>query len=489
MPITSNTPQTLLQDTWEKLRKAGRAIEQYTLTNAPGLLPLADAAASSAYASITAVLGNLVLGVMQQAAKMRPNEAYNGGGSGIRTSYAKYEFDGDFDQVQYHVGSKQSSGTSGTYKVQFAVTDEIAVDTTAKAWLPRVAGVTYNDKSANGWKDATFAGAATKKIGLAPNQGNNSIIHMATDVMNLSSIPRADGKPGGILLVKVTQTDAAGQYHTASSAGNTWDTARGLRTWFREFRAACVNFDAIADLTKLPADGYNGGYEFPGFPVVIASASKIPMDTVLFTGDSRRCAAYMTYLYGAPSRMAAASLSTPGRPVCTVNAAGSGHNQSQYQQVALDMITSGLRPTLVHVPGFSQNGFANFATFKANLDSFMAAVRAVPGLENVKFVIDTDYYVGGYAVGTAAENGRQACIAYAKSLANGTTVFCFDSDAIITDYSNPSAPTFKAAYFTSPNFIGGDGVHLGPIGLDALTTGDGVTPGLQAVYRTALGII
>jgi hypothetical protein len=423
----------------------------------------------------------------QQAAKLRPNESYNTGSSGVTTAYYKFEFDAPFDQVQHLVGSKVASGTPGTYKVQFAVTDEIAVDSTAKAWLPMRAGVTYNDKSANGWKDATFGGAASKQIGLAPSQSNNSVIHMSTDVMNLSSIPRADGKPGGILLVKVTQTDSAGQYTIASGSGNAWDTARGTKSWFREWRSVRVNFDAIADLTRLPADGYNGGYEMPGFPIVTTLASAVPMEVLLFTGDSRKSAAYMTNLYANPARMAAASLSTSARPVSTVNAAGSGHNQSQFQAIAIDMINAGLRPTVIHVPGFSQNGFSNFATFKTNLDNFMAAARAVPGMENVKFVIDTDYYVGGYTVGTSAENGRQQCIAYAKSLHNGTTVFCFDSDAIVTDYSNSSAPTFKSAYFTSPNFIGGDGVHAGPIGLTAMTDGDGTTPGLQSVYRTAFG--
>jgi len=431
--------------------------------------------------------------IVQQASKLRPNELYNGGGSGIRTSYYKFELDGPFDQAQFLVGSKQATGTPGEYKVQLAVTDEIGIDTTAKAWLPRRNGVTYNDRSEFGWKDATFGGATSKRIGFAPNDNNNSVKHMSTDVMNLSSIPRADGKPGSILLVKVTQMDSSGQYHTANSAGNTWDTARSLdKSWFREWRSTSIGFDAIADLSKLPTDGYNGGYEFPGFPVVTSAASTVPMEVVMFTGDSRKCAAYMTYLYGAQSRMAAASLSTAARPISTVNAAGSGHGQAQFLAIAMDMINAGVRPTLIHVPGFSQNNFANFATFKANLDSFMANVRAVPGMAGVKFVLDTDYWVTGYQVGTSSESGRLQCVEYAKSLANGTTVFVFDSDAIITDYSNPAVRAFKVAYYdfaASPTkFIGGDGVHLGPIGLDALVNGDGTTPGLQSVYRTAFGI-
>jgi hypothetical protein len=423
------------------------------------------------------------MAITQQAFKLRPNELYNGGSSGVRTALYKYEFDGSFNQVQFLVGSKQATGTPGTYKVQFAVTDEIGNDTRDKAWLPRVAGVTYNDKSANGWKDATFSGAATKQIGLAANDGNNTVIHMSTDVMNLSSIPRADGKPGGILLVKVTQVDPSGQFYSANSAGNAWDTARGIRPWFRECRATGLNSDGIADLTKLPTDGYNGGYELPGFPIVTSTASAVPMDVVLFTGDSRKCAAYMTYLFGAPARMAAASLSTPGRPISTVNAAGSGHSQTQYQAIAMDMINNGLRPTLVHAPAFSQNGFSNFATFKTNLDNFIAAVRAVAGLADVKFVLDTDYGVKGYP-GDAREGQRQQCIAYAKSLHNGTTVFCFDSDPIITDYS---VTTTTGVPMYAPYRVGGDDIHVGPSGLNVLAYGAGSSSSLTQTYASALG--
>lgn len=424
------------------------------------------------------------MAITQQAFKLRPNELYNGGSSGVRTALYKYEFDASFNQVQFLVGSKQATGTPGTYKIQFAVTDEIGNDTRDKAWLPRVAGVTYNDKSANGWKDATFSGAATKQIGLAVNDGNNTVIHMSTDVMNLSSIPRADGKPGGILLVKVTQVDPSGQFYSANSAGNAWDTARGIRPWFRECRATGLNSDGIADLTKLPTDGYNGGYELPGFPIVTSTASAVPMDVVLFTGDSRKCAAYMTYLFGAPARMAAASLSTPGRPISTVNAAGSGHSQTQYHAIAMDMINNGLRPTLVHTPAFSQNGFSNFATFKTNLDNFMAAVRAVAGLADVKFVLDTDYGVKGYP-GDARESQRQQCIAYAKSLHNGTTVFCFDSDPIITDYS---VTTTTGVPMYAPYRVGGDDIHVGPAGLNAIAYGAGSSSSLTATYAAAFGV-
>jgi hypothetical protein len=429
------------------------------------------------------------MAITQQAVKLRPNEAYNGGSSGLRTCWYKFEFDAPFDQVQHLVGSKVVSGTPGTYKVQFAVTDAIAVDTVNNAWVPMRAGVAYNDKSANGWKDATFAGAVTKQIGLAPNVGNNNgCIHMSTDVMDLASVPRADGKPGGILLVKVVQIDSAGGYTQGSSNSSAWDSARGVQPWFREwFCNAQSNVDGIANLATLPSGTpFNGDYAFPGTPIVTSTATSVPMELLLFTGDSRKSSAFMNNRFANPARMAAMSLSTPARPISTVNAAGSGHTQANYLLLAMDQLNAGVRPTVIHLPGFSQNGFSSFANFKTANDNFMASVRAMPGLSNVKFVLDTDYYVGGY--GGSTEAARQQCIAYAKSLANGTTVFCFDSDAIITDYTNPSALTFKSAYFTSPNFTGGDGVHAGPTGLDAMTYGDGTTPGLQSVYRTAFGL-
>ena len=421
------------------------------------------------------------MAITQQASKLRPNESYNGGGSGIRTAYIKVEFAGAFNQVQYLIGSAIKSGTPGTYKVQFAVTDAIAVDTVANAYLPVRAGVTYNDKSANGWKDATFGGAASKQIGLVATGG--SILHMSTDVMNLSSIPRADGKAGGILLIKVTQMDSAGSYTVGNNASNTWDAARG-KPWFTEWYSKSVSSDAIADLTKLPSGGpYNEDYCFPGFPVVTNTASDLPTDLLMFTGDSRKSAAYMTNNFANHSRMAAMSLNTPAHPISTVNAAGSGKSQAEYLAIAMDMITAGVRPTVIALPGYSQNGFttsANFITANAN---FMAAVRAISGLENVKFVLDTDYVMGSYGGSTPNGEGYTAA-AHARSLANGTTVFCFDSDPIITDYTTtPGQPKIKAPYL-----VGGDAIHTGPSGQAAMAYGAGPSASLTSVYATAFGI-
>jgi len=420
------------------------------------------------------------MAITQQASKLRPNEAYNGGSSGVRTAYIKVEFAGAFNQVQHLVGSSIKTGTPGTYKVQFAVTDSIAVDTTANAYLPVRAGVTYNDKSANGWKDATFGGAASKQIGLATN---NSIIHMSTDVMNLSSIPRADGKPGGILLIKVTQVDPAGTFSVANGASNAWDQARG-KPWFTEWYSKSVNSDAIADLTKLPSGApYNEDYCFPGFPIVTNTASSLPTDLLMFTGDSRKSAAYMTNSFANQSRMAAMSLNTPGHPISTVNAAGSGKSQTEYLAIAMDMLNAGVRPTVLALPGYSQNGFStaeNFITANAN---FMAAVRAIPGLENIKFVLDTDYVMGSYGGSTPNGAGYTAA-EHARSLANGTTVFVFDSDPIITDYTTtPGQPKIKAPYL-----VGGDSIHTGPSGQAAMAYGAGPNASLTSVYATAFGI-
>jgi hypothetical protein len=422
---------------------------------------------------------------VQQAVRLRSNELYTGGATGLATSYYKIEFDAPFDLVQWLVGSKVATGTPGTFKVQFAVTDEIATDTATKAYLPMRAGVAYNDLSANGWKNATFGGAASKQIGLAPSTDGKSVIHMSTDVMSLASVPRADGKPGGILLVKVVQADTAttAAFTQESSSNSAWGGARGTKPWFREFFCTKrANVDGIATLTSLPTSATEGstGYAIMGFPIVNAIGSVNP-ELVMFTGDSRKSAAWSSFLLNNPNRQALMSLSTPGRPISVVNAAGSGHGQSEYLQVARDMITAGLRPSIIYQPGFSQNGFVDFATLKTKNDEFMAWVRAVPGMENVKFVMDTDYYTSGY--NGNKETWRQQCIAYAKSLANGSTVFCFDSDPIITDYSTPSAPVLRPTLMQASE---NPPVHANQLGQDHLTYGAGANTGLAALYANVL---
>ncbi|MBD8724666.1 hypothetical protein IFT43_14980 [Oxalobacteraceae sp. CFBP 13708] len=420
---------------------------------------------------------------VQQAVRLRSNELYTGGATGLATAYYKIEFDAPFDLVQWLVGSKVATGTPGTFKVQFATTDEIAVDTVTRAYVPMRAGVAYNDLSANGWKNATFSGAASKQIGLTPSNDGKSVIHMATDALSLASVARADGKPGGILLVKVVQTDTAAAFTQESTSNSAWGPARGTAPWFREF--CCTkraNVDGIATLTSLPTSATEGstGYAIMGFPIVNAIGAVNP-ELVMSTGDSRKSAAYSSFVFNNPNRQALMSLSTPARPISVVNAAGSGHGQSEYLQVAMDMVASGLRPTIIYLPGFSQNGFVDFSTFKSRNDAFMASVRAIAGMENVKFVLDTDYFTSGY--NGNKETWRQQCIAYAKSLANGSTVFCFDSDPIITDYSTPSAPVLRPALMQSTE---NPPVHANQLGQDYLTYGVGPDAGLTSVYKTML---
>ena len=428
--------------------------------------------------------GTIPVTNVQQAMKMRANDMYTNGSTGIATCYYKIEFDAPFDVAQWVIGTKVSSGTPGTFKVQMAVTDEIAVDTITKAFVPMRAGVAYNDASANGWKDATFDGLSSKQIGLAPSAGNNSAVHITTDALALPSVSRSDGKAGGILLVKVVQTDSGAGFTQELNGGSPYDTARGAQSWFREwFCAKRASVDGIATPTSLPTGVGSGntGYSFPGCPVVTTTTNPKQTELVMFTGDSRKAAAYSTFTFNNPNRQAVMSLSTSARPLSTVNASGSGHSQSQYLQVAMSILQSGVKPTVIYLPGFSQNGFTTFAAFKAANDAFMAAARALPGLADVKFVLDTDYFVNGYA-GTAKEGYRQECIVYAKSLANGSTVFCFDSDVIMTDYSVPATPVLKSALMNA------DGVHANQTGQDALTYGDGTNPGLQALYKTIFGI-
>lgn len=412
---------------------------------------------------------------VQQALKFRSNDMYANGASGLATCFYKVELDAPADFVQWVIGSSVGSGTPGTYKVQVAFTDEIRVDTATRAFVPMRAGVAYNDSSANGWKDCTFGGATSKQIGLAPSTSNASIT-MATDVVAMSSPARADGKPGCILLVKVVQTDSGGAFTQDKSTNQAWDLARGVHPWFREFFSVKRNgVDAITTPTALPTGvaESNTGYCMVGYPITSRSDATKAGELVMFTGDSVRAAAYSTFAYNNPNCQSLLPLSTPTRPISIVNLTGSGHSQIQYLQVAKDSITSGLRPTVIYLPGFSQNGFNNNPQgFIDRNNAFMAEVRTISGLENVKFVLDTDYW------GAPLDANVRQCINYAKSLANNTTVFLFDSEAVMIDFTNASAPVRRSIYMNADN------VHANQAGQDVLTYGYGPYPGLTNLYKS-----
>ncbi len=418
------------------------------------------------------------------ALELRSNDSWNNGNtvSGTPvTTYYKFEFDTAFDSAQAILISKVFSGTPGTYKAALAVTDEPRINTQLNAYLPQQGGVLYNVIGGKGWQPVTFGGAATKTIGLTTpaDSGlpNNSAISLASDILQLVSIARNDGKTGGLLLMKITCLNGAWTQEAGSNS--VWDSSAG-QPFYRVRSLNSLNGDAIATPSIVPADPYSSGYGMMGGAQVHTTTRA---ELNLNCGDSRNVDAFESFEFGSKNVQSWMPLSTPARPLSIYNCAGSGHGQSSFTQVALDRIVNGgLRPTVIFYPGFSQNGFSNAANYKAIMNNFMSTVLAVPGMSNVIFVLGTDYYVNGYA-GTQAEVERQSCITYAKSLANGSTILVFDSDAIMTDYSNPNAPTNVAAYM-----VGGDAIHAGPAGISAMVNGLPGKPGLQSVYKKVLGI-
>jgi hypothetical protein len=415
------------------------------------------------------------------ATELRSNDGYDTGhsvtGTAV-TTYYKFEFDAAFDAAQAILISKVIYGKPGTYKAALAVTDEPRIDTVEHAYLPQQGGVTYNVNGGKGWQAVTFGGAASKTLGLASpadtNTNVNSAISLASDMLKLASVARNDGKPGSFLLMKITCIDGA---FTAEGGSNSlWD-ASSAQPFYRVRSLTGSSGDGVADPTLAPSGTYYSGYGFMGGAQVHTTARA---DLLMFTGDSRDAAAYSDYEFGNQNVLAWMPLSTPKRPLSVYNVAGSGHSELSFLAIALDRIVNGgLRPTVIFVPGFSQNGFDDAAGYTARLDAFIANVRAVPAMANVKFVISTDYYVNGYA-GSQAETERQLCITHARKLADNVSIFLFDSDAIITDYSTPGKPKNVAAYMNSDN------VHANGVGIAAMANGLPGKPGLQAVFKAVL---
>jgi hypothetical protein len=394
------------------------------------------------------------------------------------TTYYKFQFDGAFDSAQAILLSKVIAGTPGTYRAALAVTDEPRIDTAEHAYLPQQGGVVYNVNGGKGWHAVTFGGSAIKTIGLASPADSytvtNSATSLASDMLQLASVARNDGKSGAFLLMKITCID--GEWTQEGGDNALWD-ASSAQSVYRVRSLTSINGDGMADLTNRPGGSYYNGYGMMGSAQVHTTARS---ELLMFTGDSRDATAYQDYEFASQNVLAWMSLSTARRPLSIYNVAGSGHSELSFLAIALDRIVNGgLRPSVIFVPGFSQNGFDVAANYISRLDAFIASVRAVSGMSNVKFVISTDYFVNGYA-GSNAEAERQLCIAHVRALADNVNIFLFDSDAIITDYTTPGKPKNRAAYMNA------DGVHANDVGIAAMASGVSGKPGLRAVYQTLL---
>lgn len=388
--------------------------------------------------------------------RITSNERYVTGSSGVTTSHFKIEAEAPFNQVRIWLGNKYASGTLGNFKALIGVTDTGAVDTVDNTYTPQQSGVPNNALVASGigWYATTWAGGATSINLSNVAVAGNTALHAVSDWINLSSIPRSDvvgGRP--MLVMRVAQTGASGQYTQETASMAAYSAGRGLGlSWWREYLAQKVNSDGVNTISNKPPLNSSGGFQLYAF---VEFRYSVVARSVVTVGDSRMASAFSTYLYDNWPAVALRGLSTQSKPIGTCNVANSGASAVESLALLDAVIAQGSNITDVILQGWSQNGFtqtdAGANTQIALILSYIVKLQAM----NIKVFVTTDYGLNGYT--GVAEAARVKCVNQVKTWASQGLVKLIDTDSIITDYSGGSG-IINAAYNS------GDSVHANPAG-------------------------
>lgn len=420
------------------------------------------------------------------ALRIFPNSATSSGVSGVRTGFAKWEAEAEFVGVRLWLGSRDGLGPSGPVQAIVAATETAARNNATNAFQPIVGGVAYNTILSNppaatpikGWMRATFRDAQFDTIPAAcfPPVGrrlggsnalvnglytNNSQVSrfLCTDVIPLPSVPRADGGTLPLLMARVHIN--GGRITTLSSTLVQEYSAFATTPGSRLMQLYTTSNDGVGTLSNVPADPatLGGGiYLWPEF------IYKTPVRSLLIADDSRGASNYNGKGLGPWGLEAALELSTPQSPVCPAVMGGSGHTQDEFLTMLRNALEAGHSCTDLLMPCWSQNG-AVAETIGADvvigrLSQFLEVCRA----KGIRVFLHTSYGLGASSGVDGQERARLACIAWAKTIADGKSVVLVDTDSVITNYS-PGGPGVTKGRII-PELDTGDTIHANGAGVD-----------------------
>lgn len=150
----------------------------------------------------------------------------NGNGTANNiTASVKFEVPFEFTWVRLWIFQKSSAapGVSTAFKAIVAPTETFANDTDINRYVPIIGGAQANVMASgnqNGWKNVTWAGAATVQTPQVTYTNNHLDAIAASDRIYVNSIPRTDGGTGRLLMVRLNLPNDSGVYNNISSGLN-----------------------------------------------------------------------------------------------------------------------------------------------------------------------------------------------------------------------------------------------------------------------------
>lgn len=387
------------------------------------------------------------------ANRIRANDSYVTGSSGIATHHYKFEAEADFIGIRIGYVEHNTSGTMPNLEFLYGVTDTGAYDTVMHEYVPTSNGVSKNTMAASAsevaWHRGTWNGG--NNIGVPSPSAQASYAGNVTwsDLMPCASIPRTDVVGGRPMLVLRVANTLSGAVWTQGPANANYNNGRG-QPFYREMLTYKTSNDAVNNPGNLPS-GTNNNFQNE-MAIFVEFQYANPIRNVILTGDSRNSSAFNSYITSWQLVALRQAIGATGK-IGVVNCTGSGHNQVQFLKLVNDFLDSGGHATDLIIPAFSQNGYTNAATYASNMQATLDRCTAA----GINIWMDTDYSVDGY---TTQEPQRQTSLSNARTLlAQGKIKGLIDIDSLVTDYG-PQYPIFKAGLTLDGTSFPGDKIHV-----------------------------
>lgn len=391
------------------------------------------------------------------------------GSNNSQTAYFRIEAEAPFSGVQLRIFSCESVPSTGWTAV-VAATETCAEDTSQNCYQPIVGGVAYNSMGTPGWTQVTQNGSTSMSIP-AGTGGLNITKICSSDIIPISSVPRADGGVRPAILIRLFHPGSVG--NTASIVKYIGSRVHEGEVFYRVHEVEIANADGVGTLTNVPTlfpyGGGQGGGEQTWWIGVRFISSPAPQSERhwLLVGDSITCGVNSdgtSAMHFGFLQAGILSVSTPSNPNYIFDNGYNGQTDVTYFGGMNETLsTNGLIPTDIVIPSGSPNGtvggsnasYDNF--FSTLVDPTVALCKSIgaklsgwtqlpKNTYNVAF--DNARLYGAYTLGP-------------NYLASGKFSNYWDVSAIVSDGASPAQ--YLPQYFNNDT-----GIHPNPAALNPM---------------------
>ncbi len=392
------------------------------------------------------------------------NQLGSAGAAGY-TWYGKRQVPCEFDAIQLVIG--QNITDTPTIKAIVAVTETAAVDTDPNRYQPIVGGATYATVDAAeqyGWRSVTWGGAASATFPVNALRSQFNRDFLTSDIIPLSSVPRADGGAGNLLMWRIYASGATISFVGVTPLATPDQTTHGDLVIQSSYRSA-IDATTGGTINSLPGSITNSSL-FVG--VVLYSRGRAV--SMIGIGDSiTQQDGLVADKVSSWGQRAAQLCIDAGIPTGWINAGCSGYPTATYQPQGKNQITT-YKPHLALYAAWSPND----TSLGMTAAQLRGAIQTMAGrtmdfinhcaANGVHPILLTGIPYKKHLNTAALDQQRKDYNARIRAMGEAGVCSVLDMDAIISDGGSPAdlLPAYQVAA-ESPNFL-----HINEAGTNAV---------------------